>query len=39
VRSIQRDPQARSTALAGAAIVGLIVWSGQAPVPFIYFQF
>jgi len=26
-------------ALVGAALVGIMVWSGTAPVPFIYFQF
>jgi alginate O-acetyltransferase complex protein AlgI len=30
---------AQSGALAGAMIVGIIVFSGGAPVPFIYFQF
>ena len=26
-------------ALVGAALMGILVWSGTAPVPFIYFQF
>ena len=26
-------------ALAGAACIGILIWSGQAPTPFIYFQF
>jgi D-alanyl-lipoteichoic acid acyltransferase DltB (MBOAT superfamily) len=33
------DRPVRSGALVGAAIVAVIVFSGGAPVPFIYFQF
>jgi hypothetical protein len=26
-------------AAAGMVVVALLIWSGQAPTPFIYFQF
>jgi alginate O-acetyltransferase complex protein AlgI len=38
-RPLQTWPMWLQGALAGAAVVALIVWSGAAPQPFIYFQF
>ena len=33
------SPMWMQGALAGSAVVALIIWSGQAPTPFIYFRF
>ncbi len=38
LRPLQWSPVLQG-ALVGAALVGILVWSGTAPVPFIYFQF
>ena len=38
-RPLHRWSPAFQGALAGAAVVGLLVWSGGIPEPFIYFQF
>jgi D-alanyl-lipoteichoic acid acyltransferase DltB (MBOAT superfamily) len=39
LRPLTHSPALLQGALAGAAVVALIVWSGRTPVPFIYFQF
>jgi D-alanyl-lipoteichoic acid acyltransferase DltB (MBOAT superfamily) len=39
LRPLVQWPAAVQGALAGAAIVGLLIWSGSPPTPFIYFQF
>lgn len=38
LRPLQWSPVVQG-ALVGAALMGILVWSGTAPVPFIYFQF
>ena len=38
LRPLQWSPVVQG-ALVGAALMGILVWSGAAPVPFIYFQF
>ena len=38
LRPLQWSPVVQGS-LVGAALVGILVWSGTAPVPFIYFQF
>jgi D-alanyl-lipoteichoic acid acyltransferase DltB (MBOAT superfamily) len=39
LQPLVRSPAFLQGAFAGAAVVAIIVWSGQAPVRFIYFQF
>jgi D-alanyl-lipoteichoic acid acyltransferase DltB (MBOAT superfamily) len=39
LKPLVTTPAMLQGAFAGAAVVAIIIWSGQAPVPFIYFQF
>jgi alginate O-acetyltransferase complex protein AlgI len=39
VDPLRVSPMVLQGALAGAAFVALVVWGGQSPTPFIYFQF
>ncbi len=39
LRPLYAWPMWLQGALAGCAVVGLLVWSGAVPQPFIYFQF
>ena len=39
LKPLVTTPAMLQGAFAGAAVVAIIIWSGQTPVPFIYFQF